>query len=52
MGFGKVRDFETLYNEGRRRMKVSFVHVTLHYRNLYLTDLACGSWDTQLGEEW
>ena len=45
-------DLETLYNGGRRRMKGSSVCVTLRCRNHYLTDLACGSWDTQLGEEW
>jgi hypothetical protein len=26
--------------------------IMLCYINRYLTDVACGIWDTQLGEEW
>jgi hypothetical protein len=38
--------------EGREGRRTAFVRVTLHCRNMYLTNLACGSWDTQFGEEW
>jgi hypothetical protein len=36
----------------RRRTDLCFGCVTLHCRIFDLTDLSCGRWDTQLGEEW
>jgi hypothetical protein len=46
-------ELETLYKGVRRtRMDLFCLCVTLRYKILDLTDLACGSWDTQHGEEW
>jgi hypothetical protein len=44
-----------LRNSIKRREKEDgslLLCVTLCYRILDWTDLACGSWDTQLGDEW
>jgi hypothetical protein len=50
---GKENDLETLYKGGRRRMMDLFCYVLCYAAEfLDLTDLSCGSWDTQLSEEW
>jgi hypothetical protein len=49
---GKFLTWEIYIMEEENDEGALLFSVTLCCRNLYLADLACGSWDTDFSEEW